>query len=106
MIDLVKYLVTQIVDNPDDITLDENVDETNTHIITLNVNPDDMGKVIGKGGKIISAIRELLKVKAIKQGKRVRLTLQDPADQPAPAEKKVPTKTDQPSPSEPPESPL
>ena len=105
MIDLVKYLVTQIVDNPDDITLDENVDETSTHIITLTVNPDDMGKVIGKGGKIISAIRELLKVKAIKQGKRVRLTLQDPADQSAPPQD-VPTKTDQPSPSEPPESPL
>lgn len=81
MIDLVKYIVTQIVDSPEDIQIDEQVDENNTVIITLSVNPNDMGKVIGKGGKIIGAVRELVKVKAIKQGKRVRVILQDPIEE-------------------------
>lgn len=78
MVDLVKFLVTQIVDNPNDITIDEAIDDTDTHIITLTVNPLDMGKVIGKNGKIIGAIREIVKVKAIKLSQRVRLILKDP----------------------------
>lgn len=78
MIDLVKYLVSQIVDHPDDIQIEESVDENNTRLITFTVHPDDMGKVIGKGGKIISAIREIVKVKAIKQQERVRVILKDP----------------------------
>ena len=93
MVDLIKFIVSAIIDHPDSLTIEETVDETGTHLITLTVDPSDMGKVIGKGGKIISAIRELTKVKAIKQGKRVRITLKDP------------TQTDQPYPSAPPETP-
>jgi predicted RNA-binding protein YlqC (UPF0109 family) len=77
MLELVKYLVTALVDNPDQVKLTESTDETNTTIINLQVAPQDMGRVIGKNGKIISAIRELAKVKAIKQGKKVRLILQE-----------------------------
>jgi predicted RNA-binding protein YlqC (UPF0109 family) len=77
MLELVKYLVTALVDNPDQVKLTESTDETNTTIISLQVAPQDMGRVIGKNGKIISAIRELAKVKAIKQGKKVRLILQE-----------------------------
>ncbi|MEA3355281.1 MAG: KH domain-containing protein [Patescibacteria group bacterium] len=91
MLDLVKYLVTTIVDHQDKVELKETLDEAQTHIITINVDPEDMGKVIGKGGKIINSIRELAKVKAIKQGLRVRVILEDPA------------KTNQLSQSEPPE---
>ena len=93
MKDLVSYILTQIVDYPDEISFDESTDESGAQIITVSVHPDDMGKVIGKGGKIISAIRELVKVKAVRQGVRVRLILKDP-DQ-----------TDQPDQSPPPESP-
>jgi len=82
MIELVKFIVSNIVDYPDDIKIEENVDESGTTILTLNVNPEDMGKVIGKGGKIISAVRELVKIKAIKLGKRVRLILEDPSQSP------------------------
>jgi predicted RNA-binding protein YlqC (UPF0109 family) len=96
MVDLIKFIVSAIIDHPDSLKIVESIDDSGTHIITLTVDPSDMGKVIGKGGKIISAIRELVKVKAIKQGKRVRVTLQDP-DQP--------TQIDQPSPSAPPETP-
>lgn len=93
MLDLVKYLVSNIVDKPEAIKVIEEVDETNTHLISITVDEEDMGKVIGKGGKIINAIRELTKVKAIKQGARVRVVLVDQM------------KTDQSSQSELPESP-
>ena len=98
MIDLVKYLVTQIVDHPEDIQIKESVDETNSRLIILTVNPEDMGKVIGKGGKIISAIREIVKVKAIKIQQRVRLVLKDPEEfdpsskTPTETETEIPTK--------------
>lgn len=93
MLDLVKYLVSNIVDKPEAVELVEEIDETDTHIIKVTVDQEDMGKVIGKGGKIINAIRELAKVKAIKMGTRVRVILKDQM------------KTGQPSPLEPPESP-
>lgn len=93
MLDLVKYLVGNIVDKPEEVQVTDTVDETDTHLINITVDPEDMGKVIGKGGKIINAIRELAKVKAIKQQTRVRVVLQDQL------------KTDPPSQSEPPESP-
>lgn len=93
MLDLTKFLVTQIVDMPDKVELEESTDEQGTIIITVTVDPQDMGKVIGKGGKIISAIREIVKVKAIKQNKRVRVILKDPEVEA--------TQTDQPSQPEP-----
>ncbi|MFH0943145.1 MAG: KH domain-containing protein [Candidatus Beckwithbacteria bacterium] len=77
MLNLTKYLVTNLVDNPEAVVVAENVDESGTHLISITVDPTDMGKIIGKGGKIINAIRELIKVKAIKQGLRVRVMLTD-----------------------------
>ena len=78
MVDLLKFLISQIVDKPDAVEVTETTDETGTVILTATVDPNDMGKVIGKSGKIISAIRELVKVKAIKQNKRVRVVLAEP----------------------------
>jgi predicted RNA-binding protein YlqC (UPF0109 family) len=75
MLNLVKYLITSLVDLPDQVEVSETVDDNNLHQISIRVDPQDMGRVIGKNGRIISAIRELAKVKAIKQGKKVRLTL-------------------------------
>ncbi|KKR76032.1 MAG: hypothetical protein UU21_C0020G0009 [Candidatus Levybacteria bacterium GW2011_GWA2_40_8] len=77
MLNLTKYLVSNLVDHPESVLVTENIDESNTHLISITVDPVDMGKVIGKGGKIINAIRELVKVKAIKQGLRVRVMLTD-----------------------------
>lgn len=75
---LLKFLISQIVDQPDAVTVAEATDDTGTVILTATVAPTDMGKVIGKGGKIISAIRELVKVKAIKSNQRVRVVLAEP----------------------------
>lgn len=78
MLDLLKFLLSQIVDRPEAVQVSEAVDDSGTTILTASVDPADMGKVIGKGGKIISAIRELVKVKAIKANLRVRVVLVEP----------------------------
>jgi len=77
MLNLVKYLAANLVDNPDAVSVSEEIDPSGTHLLNLTVDPQDMGKIIGKGGKIINSIRELTKVKAIKQGLRVKLILKD-----------------------------
>lgn len=75
MLNLVKYLITSLVELPDQVKVSQTIDDNQLHLINIQVDPQDMGRVIGKNGRIISAIRELVKVKAIKQGKKVRLTL-------------------------------
>lgn len=87
---LLQFLISQVVDQPEAVTVSESRDSSGSLLLTASVAPADMGKVIGKGGKIISAIRELVKVKAVKTNQRVRVTLAEPA-----------TQTDSPSPRSP-----
>lgn len=78
MKELISFLVTAIVDNPDKVNIDESYNETNgftTYI--LSVAPEDMGRIIGKKGKIIRALRNLVHVAAIKKSKKVILALKE-----------------------------
>lgn len=70
MKELVEFIARSLVDNPDDVQVKE-VEEEGSVIIELRVAPDDMGKVIGKQGKIAKSIRTLTKAAAAKEGKRV-----------------------------------
>ncbi len=74
MKDFLLWLVKGIVDNPDKVSAEEFAEEGQVNL-QLAVAPEDMGKVIGKGGKIIKSIRHLLRVKGVKEGKRVNLSL-------------------------------
>jgi|TARA_B100002003_G_C13693194_1_gene349193 predicted RNA-binding protein YlqC (UPF0109 family) len=74
MKELVEYIAKSIVDKPEDVSVDEGYGDG--VVLTLHVAPDDMGKVIGRQGRIASAIRALLKVAAIKQGARVILNIE------------------------------
>ena len=74
MRELVEYIVKSIVDEPDEVAIDEIVADERT-ILKLQVAPDDMGKVIGKEGKVARSIRTLLKVASIKEGKRFILEI-------------------------------
>jgi hypothetical protein len=78
MKDLLTFVVTQIVDQPEAVSVDETTDPEGTLVLTLHVADDDMGKVIGRSGKIIRALRLLLKVKAIRTNQHVRLELAEP----------------------------
>lgn len=68
--ELVEYIAKALVDNPDEVSVNE-VEGTQSIIIELKVAPDDMGKVIGKQGRIAKAIRTVVKAAAIKENKRV-----------------------------------
>lgn len=74
MKDTLLFLLKTIVDHPDDIVVDEVVSEDKT-TLTIHAHPEDMGKVIGKSGRIIRAIRDLIKLMAAKQGVYVDVIL-------------------------------
>ncbi|HKZ35722.1 MAG TPA: KH domain-containing protein [Patescibacteria group bacterium] len=78
MVTLVKFLVTSLANQPDAVEVESLKNDPEGELITISVDQNDMGRIIGRGGKIISAIRELVKVKAIKAGKRVKVILKDP----------------------------
>lgn len=73
----VEYVVKSIVDHPDDVTTERTVDERGV-LIQLTVNPEDMGKVIGKDGRTAVAIRKLLHVLGAKHNARVNLKIVEP----------------------------
>ena len=76
MKELLEIIVKEIVDNPDQVKIEE-IEENGLISLMITVAPDDMGKVIGKGGKIIKAIRNIIKIKAIKEQKRIMVNLVD-----------------------------
>ena len=71
--DLIKSIVIELVDNPEEVDIKE-VETDNQIILELKVSKDDFGKVIGKNGRNISAIRTILfSINAKKGGKKARL---------------------------------
>ena len=68
--ELVEYIAKSLVDNPDEVQVNE-VEGSQSIIIELKVAEEDMGKVIGKQGRIAKAIRTVVKAAAIKDNKRV-----------------------------------
>lgn len=70
MSDLLVSMAKALVTNPDSVSVKE-TDRGNTVVLELSVDPEDMGKVIGKGGKRAQAIRTIMKAKYLRTGKRV-----------------------------------
>lgn len=70
MSELVEYIAKSLVDNPEKVSVNE-VESSNSVVIELRVAEDDMGKIIGKQGRIAKAIRTVVKAAAIKRNKRV-----------------------------------
>lgn len=70
MKELVEIIAKSLVDNPEVVQVNEITGEQST-ILELKVAPEDMGKVIGKQGRIAKAIRTVVKAAAIKENKRV-----------------------------------
>jgi predicted RNA-binding protein YlqC (UPF0109 family) len=74
MKDTLHYIVSSIVDAPDQVSIDE-VDDEGYVTLTITVAKEDMGKIIGKEGKVIRSIRNIMKVKAMKHNKRINISL-------------------------------
>ena len=72
--ELVEYMAKTLVDNPDQVEV--SISEGRGSIdVELHVGPDDMGRVIGKSGRIVNAMRTLVRVAAMRQGKRASLEI-------------------------------
>jgi hypothetical protein len=80
MKDTLHFIVSAIVDNPDAVSIDEQEEEGILNLI-ITVDPSDMGKVIGKEGKVIRSIRNIMKVKAMKTDKRIKISLAEQASE-------------------------
>jgi len=74
MKDTLHYILTAIVDNPDDVQIEEKEEDGILNLI-ITVAKDDMGKVIGKEGKVIRSIRNIMKIKAMKHDVRINVSL-------------------------------
>jgi predicted RNA-binding protein YlqC (UPF0109 family) len=75
-VQLIEYLAQAIVDHPDQVKVTEEVDDDRV-IIHLDVGENDLGKVIGREGRVAEAMRSVLRVAAIKDDIRVRLEIGD-----------------------------
>ena len=75
MKDLVEYIAKSLVDDPASVEVTETTTASSAIVLELRVAPDDMGRVIGKSGRVANAIRALLRVVAAKEGKRVTLEI-------------------------------
>ncbi|MEX0991392.1 MAG: KH domain-containing protein [Actinomycetota bacterium] len=76
MKEILEYIARGIVDEPDSVEVVESVGERGT-LLELHVAPDDMGKVIGKGGRTVKAIRNVMKAAAMQQDAFVRVDVVD-----------------------------
>jgi predicted RNA-binding protein YlqC (UPF0109 family) len=74
MKELVEYIAKSLVDDPSQVKLTE-IEEGGATILELQVAPEDMGRVIGKNGRVANAMRVLVRVLAAKQGKRITLDI-------------------------------
>ncbi len=73
---LLDYIIPNIVNHPEDVVITEETTAEGTSL-SIDVNPEDMGRVIGKEGKVIKAIRQIARVMAIKKGTRIHIDIID-----------------------------
>ena len=76
--EFLEYIVKSLVDHPEDVNIDRKVDEMGV-LLSLKVNAEDMGEIIGKGGSTARAIRNLVRIVGLKNHARVNLKIEEPA---------------------------
>jgi hypothetical protein len=71
MEELLRYLARALVDDPDSVKVDSFEEEDGTLVLELEVADDDVGQVIGRGGRTINAVRAVMRAVGLKEGRRV-----------------------------------
>ncbi|MEK7227715.1 MAG: KH domain-containing protein [Patescibacteria group bacterium] len=77
-VQFLEYVVKALVSHSEDVKIKRTVDEMGV-LMTLDVNPEDMGKVIGRSGNTAKAVRILLRVVGMKNNARINLKINEPA---------------------------
>ena len=76
--EFLEFVIKGLVEHPEDVKINRTVDEMGV-LLMLDLNPEDMGKVIGRSGNTAKAIRTLLRVVGMKHNARVNLKINEPA---------------------------
>ena len=76
-IEFLEFIVKTLVDHPNDVKVDRKVDEMGV-LLTVKVNPEDMGQLIGRQGSTARAIRNLVRIIGLKNHARVNLKIEEP----------------------------
>ena len=77
MEDLLAYLARALVDEPDEVEVEGFEEDDGTVVLELRVAPEDTGKVIGRGGRTIAALRTVVKASSVKEHRRVLVDVID-----------------------------
>jgi len=79
MQELLEMILKEIANNPDDINVEEIADQNDPSFVRFLIyaNDEDKGLIIGRGGRTISAIRDVIGIKAVREKKKVRLEIVD-----------------------------
>ena len=75
MKEFLLYLLSRIVDVPAELEVQEKEIGENSFQYLITAQKEDIGKIIGKGGKIITSIRNIAKILAVKEGKQIRIEI-------------------------------
>jgi predicted RNA-binding protein YlqC (UPF0109 family) len=75
--DLIAYLVRSLVDHPDEVTVESFEEDDGTLVFELRVGEDDVGKVIGRSGRTVNALRTVVRAAAVREGRRVLVDVVD-----------------------------
>lgn len=75
--EFLEFLVKSLVDHPDEVRIDRKVDEMGV-LLSLKLNPEDMGQIIGRGGATARSIRSLVRIVGLKNHARVNLKIEEP----------------------------
>jgi len=87
--EFLEYVIKALVDHPEDVKIARKVDEMGV-LLSLKVNPEDMGQIIGKAGSTARAIRSLVRIVGLKNHARVNLKIEEPEGA-LPRERRAPT---------------
>ena len=77
--DFVTHIIKSIVVHPDEVIVTQTIDELGV-LLSINVNVEDMARVIGRQGQTAKSIRQLLRIIGFKNNKRINMKIIDPAD--------------------------
>lgn len=78
MEDLLAFLARGLVDDPDEVVVDSFEEDDGTIVLELTVADDDAGKVIGRGGRTIAALRTIVRASSVRENRRVLVEVVDP----------------------------
>ena len=77
MEDLLEFLVRSLADNPDDVKVEGFDEDDGTIVLEVHVAEDDVGKIIGRGGRTVSSLRTVMRAVASRQDERVLVDIVD-----------------------------